>query len=66
MNKKEQAIQLRQETGCSLKDCLQAIIYCEAHPDCLPLAYLKAKTLAVYYKGSFDDKVKWETQLLNK
>ena len=38
---------LREQTGCSLKDCKEAFEYAESHEGCTPLGYLKAKTLAV-------------------
>ena len=38
---------LRENTGCSLKDCKEAFEYAESHEGCTPLGYLKAKTLAV-------------------
>ncbi len=38
---------LREQTGCSLKDCKEAFEYAESHKGCTPLGYLKAKTFAV-------------------
>jgi hypothetical protein len=38
---------LREQTGCSLRDCKEAFEYAESHKGCTPLGYLKAKTLAV-------------------
>ena len=64
MSKKKQALQLREETGCGLADCMKAIEYCEEHPDCIPLAYLKVKFLAVYRSGDFYSNVKKETEIL--
>ena len=43
----EQVKELREQTGCSLYMCKEAIIYAESHEGCTPLGYLKAKTLAV-------------------
>lgn len=38
---------LREQTGCSLRDCKEAFEYAKSHEGCTPLGYLKAKTLAV-------------------
>lgn len=48
---------LREQTGCSLKDCKEAFEYAEIHENCTPLGYLKAKTLAVKIEP-FEKKVK--------
>ena len=55
---------LRENTGCGLKECSDALIY--ANQDYkIAVAYLKAKSyaVAIYYAGtktplSFDDRVK--------
>lgn len=54
----KEVLELRENTGCSLQDCKKAIEYCEGRTDVTPIGYLKAKTLAVYTKMSFDDRVK--------
>ena len=38
---------LREETGCSLRDCKKAFEYAEMHKGVTPLGYLKAKCFAV-------------------
>ena len=48
---------LREQTGCSFRDCKEAFEYAESHEGCTPLGYLKAKTLAVNIQ-SFEAKVK--------
>lgn len=48
---------LREQTGCSLRDCKEAFEYAESHSGCTPLGYLKAKTLAVNIQP-FEKKVK--------
>ena len=48
---------LREQTGCSLKDCKEAFEYAESHEGCTPLGYLKAKMLAVKIE-SFGEKVR--------
>ena len=52
----EKAMELRNETGCPLKACKDALIYSNGDKD-LAIAYLKAKYLAVHFSGSFDEKV---------
>jgi hypothetical protein len=66
MSKIEKVKELHKQTNCSLNECLKAIEYCEVHSDCLPLAYLYAKNIAVKFKGSFDEKVRYETELLKR
>ena len=39
--------ELREQTGCSLRDCKEAFEYAESHKGCTPLGYLKAKCFAV-------------------
>lgn len=50
---------LRNETNCGVEMCKDAIKYAEKHNGGydMMVAYLKAKTLAVYHRGSFDDRV---------
>ena len=48
---------LREDTGCSLRDCKEAFEYAESHEGCTPLGYLKAKTLAVNIQP-FEEKVR--------
>lgn len=58
MATKEQIINLKTKTGCSLMLCRQAFEYVEIHPDCTPIGYLYAKTCPVYIKGTFEDRVR--------
>lgn len=48
---------LREQTGCSLKDCKEAFKYAKSHKGCTPFGYLKAKTLAVKIEP-FEKKVR--------
>ena len=48
---------LKEQTGCSLRDCKEAFEYAESHKECTPLGYLKAKTLAVKIEP-FGEKVR--------
>lgn len=48
---------LRENTGCSLKDCKEAFEYAESHDGCTPLGYLKAKCFAVRIEP-FEEKVR--------
>lgn len=57
MTKKEDIKKLREQTGCSLRDCKEAFEYAESHKGCTPLGYLKAKTLAVRIEP-FEKKVR--------
>lgn len=50
--------ELREISGCSIKDCEKALLYCENHHDCTPDGYLKALGCAVVTKCSFDERVK--------
>lgn len=54
-----EVLRLREETGCSLSMCKDAIEYCNDRIDVTPLGYLKAKTIAVHTHMSFDDRVKF-------
>jgi len=36
-------IQLSDKTGFGIPECQKAMDFCKEHPDCLPIAYLKAK-----------------------
>ena len=54
----KEVLELREKTGCSLSLCKEAIEYCKNKEDVVPIGYLKAKTLAVYTKMSFEDRVK--------
>ena len=48
----EQIKKLRDETGCGLNACCKAFEYCDEHPDCSPLGYLRAAYSGVKY-GNF-------------
>jgi len=60
---KDDAILLRNSTGCGLQECHKALIYSNNNYE-LAVAYLKAKSYAVVIKDkdgnpiSFDERVK--------
>lgn len=54
-------MELRNNTGCSLFMCKQAINYSLAHngDDNMAVAYLKAKSFALKTDCNFDERVKY-------
>jgi len=54
--------ELRNKTGCGLSECRKAIEFCEEHPECVPIAYLIVKGIAVNRKGPFLEQVKGESE----
>ena len=50
---------LHDKTGCMWQDCYDAYDYMIEHNGNrdMAIAYLKAKSFAVYYRGPFDEKV---------
>lgn len=54
-----EVLRLREETGCSLSMCKDAIEYCKGRKDVTPLGYLKAKCIAVKSNKPFYERVKF-------
>lgn len=57
----EQIQKLKEETGCGIQMCKQAVLYSSEHSSeellIEPIDYIKAKSIAVSIRGTFDDKV---------
>ena len=54
-------MELRNQTGCSLHLCKQAVDYASVHngDDNMAVAYLKAKSFALKTDCDFDERVKY-------
>lgn len=51
---------LHQKTGCSLSNCKKAIEFCQEHPECNEIGYLKAISFALATpKLTFLERVKY-------
>lgn len=58
----KEVIELRNKTGCGLHECRQAVEFCEEHPECIPIAYLIVKGIAVNRRGTFLEQVRRESE----